>query len=162
MQLKRQRDMEDEEFMRAALKNAQIAFEQGEVPVGAVLVYQGNIIAEGYNLVEKNQNATCHAEMQCILEAQKKLSNWRLSECTLYTTLEPCLMCYGAAILARVKKIVYGANDFRHGACGGCFHLHENDHPIHKIDLVGQVLAEESAGLLKSFFKKVRDEKRRD
>lgn len=159
MQLKRRKGMEDEEFMQRALENANKAFEQGEVPVGAVLVFQGKIIAEGFNLVEKNQDATFHAEMQCLKLGQKIFSNWRLSDCTLYTTLEPCLMCFGAAVLSRIKKIVYGANDLRHGACGGCFSMHEHKHPIHNIELVGHVLAAESSQLLKNFFKKVRHDK---
>lgn len=159
MQLKRRNGMEDEGFMQQALLNAKKAFDLGEVPVGAVLVFQGKIIAESFNLVEKNKDATFHAEMQCLKEGQKIFNNWRLNDCTLYTTLEPCLMCYGAAILSRIKRIVYGAHDLRHGACGGCFHLHEQVHPIHNIELKGQVLATEAAQLLKDFFKKVRHEK---
>ena len=148
--------MDDEAFMKEALKNAKFAFENNEVPVGAVLVYQGKIITEAYNTVEASRDSTEHAEMKCIREAQKKLSNWRLIDCTLYTTLEPCLMCYGAAVLARVKKIVYGANDLRHGACGGCYHLHDTKHPIHHVELNGGILLEESKLLLKNFFQKVR------
>lgn len=148
--------MEDDLFMEEALKNAKIAFELNEVPVGAVCVYQGKIIAQGYNLVEGVQDATGHAEIRCLKKAQEYFNNWRLCGCVLYTTLEPCLMCYGAAILSRVTKIVYGASDLRHGACGGCFDLHLKTHPIHNIELKGGVLLEPSKKLLKDFFKKVR------
>jgi tRNA(adenine34) deaminase len=148
--------MEDEHFMKVALENAKKAFELNEVPVGAVLVYQEKIIAQGYNQVEMAQDATSHAEINCIREAQQVLHNWRLNDCTLYTTLEPCLMCFGALTLSRVKKIVYGAKDLRHGACGGCFNLIEQAHPIHVIEVVGGVLKDEAALMLKDFFKKVR------
>lgn len=151
--------MDDEYFMKLALENAKKAFELNEVPVGAVLVYQEKIIAQGHNLVESKQDATSHAEMACIHGAQKIFNNWRLSECVLYTTLEPCIMCYGALILSRVKKVVYGASDLRHGACGGCFDLTRVKHPIHNIQIIGGVLKEESTKMLKDFFKKVRSDK---
>jgi tRNA(adenine34) deaminase len=149
--------MDDESFMRQALVNAGHAFELNEVPVGAVLVYQGKIIAESHNRVEKFQDATCHAEMGCIQQGQKIFNNWRLTDCILYTTLEPCLMCYGAAVLSRIKKIVYGASDLRHGACGGCFDIHNQPHPIHHVELQGGILLEPSKELLKNFFKKMRN-----
>jgi len=151
--------MDDEAFMKEALKNAKFAFELGEVPVGSVMVFQENIIATGFNQVEKKQDATAHAEMICLRESQNFFNNWRLNDCVLYTTLEPCLMCFGALTLSRIKKVVYGAPDLRHGACGGCYHLQEKKHPIHNIELKAGVLEEESKALLRNFFKKVREEK---
>lgn len=151
--------MNDHHFMKSALDNAKKAFELKEVPVGAVLVYQNKIIAQGFNQVESTQDATAHAEIFCIKEAQKILGNWRLSECVLYTTLEPCLMCFGALTLSRIQKIVYGASDLRHGACGGCYDLLKHTHPIHNIEVIGGLLKEEAAFLLKDFFKAVREGK---
>jgi len=151
--------MDDLFFMQKALEEAKKAFELNEVPVGAVLVCQKKIIASAYNFVESKLDATMHAEMQVIREGQTVLNNWRLGDCILYTTLEPCLMCYGAIILSRVKKIVYGANDLRHGACGGCFNLLDKKHPIHQPEILGGVEKEQSQILLKEFFKKVRKEK---
>lgn len=138
--------------MKEALKEAEIASVKGEVPVGCVLVFQGKIIARSHNLVETLSDATAHAEMLCLKEAAKILNNWRLLESTLYCTLEPCIMCAGALILSRVKKVVYGAPDFRHGA-GDLLH---KPHPIHQLEVQGGVLADESSHLLKSFFKDVR------
>lgn len=151
--------MNDHEFMTLALENAKKAFQLGEVPVGAVLVHQNKIIAQGFNQVESTNDATAHAEIFCIKEAQKVLGNWRLSECVLYTTLEPCLMCFGALTLSRIQKIIYATNDFRHGACGGCYDLLQQVHPIHNIEVVGGVLKEEASFLLKDFFKKIREGK---
>jgi len=150
--------MDDQSFMHQALDLAMKAFNEGEVPVGALVVYEGRILSSGYNQVEKKQDATAHAELIAIKEAQCQIKNWRLTDCTVYTTLEPCLMCYGALILSRVKKIVYAAPDLRHGACGGCYHLHEKPHPIHQPEIYGGVLMEASRQLLKDFFKKVRYE----
>ncbi len=151
--------MDDEGFMQKALVNAKKAFELNEVPIGAVLVFQGKIIAEGYNLVEKDHDATSHAEMRCIKEGQSVLKNWRLNDCVLYTTLEPCLMCYGASVLSRIKKIVYGAPDLRHGACGGCYDVRSQPHPIHHVEVVGGVLLDPCKDIIKDFFKKVRESK---
>lgn len=132
--------------MREALKQAQKAFELGEVPVGAVLVFQNEIIATSHNLIEFEQDATQHAEIICIKNASKYLKNWRLQKATLYCTLEPCAMCAGAMILARLDTLVWGAPDIRHGAS------HLFDHPIHKVNVRSGVLQEESAELMRSFF----------
>ncbi len=143
-------------FMKLALEQARIAFDRGEVPVGAVLVYEGKVIAKAHNRVEEFQEASKHAEMQCLQEASKTIGNWRLLDCTLYTTLEPCAMCGGALILSRIKKVVYGATDFRHGCCVGWTHFLQEKHPIHQVEVLGGVLAEESSKLLKEFFTNVR------
>jgi len=148
----------DEFFMQMALEEAQKSFLLGEVPVGAVLVRNNLVIAKAHNLVETLKDPSCHAEMLCIREGVKVLNNWRLLDCTLYTTLEPCAMCYGAIVLSRIKKVVYGAQDLRHGACGSWVNLPEAKHPIHQVVCQNGVLQQESSVLLKSFFKKRREE----
>ena len=109
----------DKDYMEVALEEAQKAYDAGEVPVGAVVVFQNQIISRSYNQVESLQDASAHAEMLCLKQAAQKLGNWRLLDCTLYCTLEPCLMCAGAMILSRIKTLVWGAQDIRHGAQHG-------------------------------------------
>lgn len=138
--------------MKIALEEAQKAYAKNEVPVGAVLVYQNQIISRQHNQVESLQDATAHAELLCLREGAQKLTNWRLLDCTLYCTLQPCLMCAGGAILARVSTVVWGAPDFRHGADLN----HYTAHPIHRPEIRGGVLQDESAMLLKNFFKEQR------
>jgi tRNA(adenine34) deaminase len=139
-------------FMQEALIEAQNGFAKGEVPVGAVLVYQGQIIARFSNQVETLVDPTAHAEMLCIRHASEILGNWRLSGCTLYTTLEPCPMCAGALISSRIDRVVWGAPDLRQGAGGSLISLLGQKHPIHTVQVHSGVLAEESALLMKSFF----------
>lgn len=141
--------------MKAALEEAQKAYDAGEVPVGAVVVFQNQIIARAYNQVESLQDATAHAEMLCLKQGAKELENWRLIDCTLYCTLEPCLMCAGAVILSRVKTLVWGAPDFRHG--GGTLMNAFSDHPIHQVQVRQGILQEEASGLLKRFFRERRE-----
>jgi tRNA(adenine34) deaminase len=147
---------EDEHFMREALKEAERAFEEGEVPVGAVLVFEGRVIARGRNQVELLKDATAHAEMICITAGSSHLENWRLKGTTLYCTLEPCTMCAGAALLSRLDRLIYGAPDIRHGACGSWFNLFERKHPTHTLEIKGGVLSEFSAHLMQEFFAKRR------
>jgi len=142
--------------MRAALEEALLAFAKDEVPIGAVLVYNGEIIARAHNQVESLQDATAHAEILCLRQASKKLNNWRLLESTLYTTLEPCSMCAGALILSRVKNLVWGAPDIRQGAGGSWIDLLNIPHPIHNLLIKQGVLAGESARLMKEFFQNKR------
>lgn len=142
--------------MRAALEEASQAFAKDEVPIGAVLVYNGEIIARAHNQVESLQDATAHAEILCLRQASKKLNNWRLLESTLYTTLEPCSMCAGALILSRVKNLVWGAPDIRQGAGGSWVDLLNIPHPIHNLSIKQGVLADESARLMKEFFQNKR------
>lgn len=147
----------DIEYMKLALEQAQIAKQIDEVPVGAVIVDEfGKVISASHNKVETMQDATAHAEVLAIKEATKVLDNWRLVNTTLYVTLEPCVMCAGAAILSRVKRIVWGCPDLRHGGCGSFLNVFENDHPIHKIIVEGGVLKEESKALLQQFFQEKR------
>lgn len=142
--------------MREALKEAQKAWEIGEVPVGAVLVSGNRIIARGHNQVEMLQDATAHAEMICLSAGAGALENWRLADTTLYCTLEPCCMCMGAVINSRVKRLVWGAPDLRVGANGSWVDLLKMNHPIHTVEVVSGVLEAESADLMRSFFQKQR------
>lgn len=143
--------------MRFALAEAQKAYEAGEVPIGAVLVFQNQIISSAYNQVESLKDATAHAEMLCLKKAAQELGNWRLLDCTLYCTLEPCLMCSGAMILSRVKTLVWGAPDLRHGAGGSLMDVFAINHPIHQLEIRQGVLKDESACLLKKFFQERRN-----
>ena len=144
-----------EKFMREALKRAKMAAAKGEVPVGAVIVRNGEIIAGAYNTRETGKNALCHAEIMAINEACRTLGGWRLPECELFVTLEPCTMCAGAVINSRIDRVVYGAPDLRAGAFGTLISL--NDLPLnHKAEIVGGVLGDECADILRSYFKKKR------
>jgi tRNA(adenine34) deaminase len=147
----------DEYFMKMALEEAKKSFELQEVPVGAVLVKNNLVIARAHNLVETMQDPSCHAELLCIKAGAQILKNWRLLDCTLYITLEPCVMCFGAIVSARIKKIVWGAKDLRQGACGSWVDLMKANHPIHQIECQQGVLQEESSMLLKSFFQQRRE-----
>ena len=149
-------------FMREALKQARKAFDAEEVPVGAVLVHEGKIIARGHNQVELLQDATAHAEMLCMTSGAGALSNWRLTDATLYCTLEPCCMCAGAMISSRISRLVYGAPDLRVGVCGSWINLFEKPHPIHSIEIVRGVLEAEAAELMREFFQATRKKKKNE
>lgn len=153
-------ETEEEKFMLQALKLAWQALEEEEVPVGAVVVCSGELISKGYNQVEKLQDATAHAEMLAITAASEFSQAWRLNDCTLYTTLEPCCMCMGAAFLSRIKKIVYAAPDLRIGACGSWINLIGQKHPLHTIEVVGGIYASFASDLMTQFFRKKRLEKK--
>jgi tRNA(adenine34) deaminase len=146
----------DETFMRRALELAQAAKAAEEVPIGAVLVRDGEIIAEGKNEVETRQDATAHAEMLVLAEAQARLHSWRLNGTTLYVTKEPCPMCAGALAHVRVDRIVFGVTDVKAGACGGAFQLFDLPGLNHRCELTPGVLAEESRALLRQFFQQRR------
>lgn len=143
---------EDEKFMEAALEEAKNAFKKNEVPIGAVLVKDKKIIGRGYNQVELLQDATAHAEMLCLTAGAEACQQWRLLESTLYCTLEPCAMCAGAMILARIQRLVWGAPDKRQGANGSWINLFSTPHPIHTINITPYVLAQPSEELMKTFF----------
>jgi tRNA(adenine34) deaminase len=147
---------QDLHFMREALKEAKKAYEADEVPVGSVLVLEGKIIARGHNQVELLQDATAHAEMICITAGAGHLQNWRLTDATLYTTLEPCAMCAGALLASRIKRLVWAAPDVRLGANGSWVDLFAEKHPMHTIDITKGVLEEEASALMKRFFQEKR------
>jgi tRNA(adenine34) deaminase len=147
---------DDERFMVAALKEAWRAFSCDEVPVGAVVVHDGKIIARAHNQVELLQDATAHAEMLAVGMAAQALGGWRLEGCTLYTTLEPCCMCAGALILARVARVVWGTKDIRQGANGSFIDVFEAPHPIHKVAVTQHVLQEWCSLPLQRFFQQKR------
>ena len=147
----------DEEAMKIALKQALIAFEKNEVPVGACLFLHEKLIATGHNLVNATKDASMHAEMICLRSASKILGDFRLQETILYSTLEPCTMCAGAIHSFRVKKVIWGAKDLRIGACGTLYNLFDGKHPIHKVEFESGLMEEESAALLRRFFKEKRE-----
>ncbi len=150
----------DQYFMKLAIRHAQTAYREREVPIGAVLVdNNGTVIAASRNQVEAQQDATAHAEVECLRKASKILNNWRLLNCTLYTTLEPCPMCLSAIQHFRVKRLVYGARDIRLGSCGSFVNLAK--HPFNSVEITGGILEEESKTLLKRFFQGLRKEKDR-
>ena len=141
--------------MELALEQARLAANLNETPIGAVLVWEGEVVASAFNRRELDRIATAHAEILAINEACRKLGGWQLHKATLYVTLEPCPMCAGAIINARIKRVVYGASDRKAGCCGSILDLFRepfNHHP----EVTGGILAEESAALLSSFFKKLR------
>lgn len=151
---------QDERFMRRAIELAELAEAKGEVPVGAVLVKEGKIIAEGWNESIGQHDATAHAEMQTIRKAGLVLQNYRLLDTTLYVTLEPCPMCAGALLHSRVKRIVFGAPDLKAGAAGTVLNLFEHQAAYHYADVEQGLLEEECRSQLQAFFKRRRKEKK--
>src|SRR5436190_16501465 len=143
----------DEAFMRAALRLAAKAYEADEVPVGAVVVRAGNIIARAYNQVELLKDATAHAEMLALTQAEAAVGDWRLTECDLYVTKEPCVMCAGALVHVRMRRVIFGCADLRAGAAGGVLNLVQSPSLNHRCEITSGILAEECASLLQTFFK---------
>jgi tRNA(adenine34) deaminase len=148
--------MNDADFMRRALELAQIAADEGEVPVGAVLVSDRNIIGEGWNRPIASHDPTAHAEVVAMRAAASVLQNYRLGDCTLYATLEPCAMCMGAVLNARVSRVVFGAWDAKAGACGSVIDLPREPRLAHRLDVFGGVRSDEAAVLLRQFFERRR------
>jgi tRNA(adenine34) deaminase len=144
--------MTDQEFMKTALEEARVCAEAGEVPIGAVLVFRGEILSRGGNRTIRDCDPTAHAEIVVLREAARKLENYRLAETMLYVTLEPCAMCAGAIIQARVPRVVYGADDPKGGAFRTCFELLTSPKLNHQVEVSPGVLAEEASSLLQSFF----------
>ena len=147
--------------MKEALKEAQKAYEKKEVPVGAVIVKDGKIIAKAHNIKEEKNDTTKHAEILAISKASKKLQSWRLTDCEMYVTLEPCSMCAGACIGARIKKVYIGTMDLKTGACGSVLNLLEDYTFNHKVELQTGILQKECEELLKKFFKELRQSKKK-
>ena len=149
----------DEQYMKRAIELAESAAAIDEVPVGALIVRRGEIIAEAYNTRERDKCATCHAELRAIEAACRALGGWRLPESTLYVTLEPCPMCAGAILHARIDRVVFGASDPRAGAFGSVLNLNELA-LYHKTELRGGVLGESCSGLLTAYFRRKRETKK--
>jgi tRNA(adenine34) deaminase len=150
---------EHEIYMREAIAEAEKAAAIGEVPIGAVIVRNGEIVGRGYNLRETQKDPTLHAEMIAIREASLKLGGWRLIGCTLYVTLEPCPMCAGAIVQSRVEQVVYGAADPKAGCAGTLMNLLDEPRFNHQVPVVEGVLGEECGQLLKDFFRRLRQKK---
>jgi tRNA(adenine34) deaminase len=142
----------DEYFMRLALREAERALEHDDVPIGAVVVHEGEVIGAGRNERELRQDPTAHAEMIALREASRALSSWRLMDAVLYITLEPCAMCAGAIVLARVSRVVFGATDPKAGAAGSVLDVLGEPRLNHRPDVAGGLLADEAAALLQDFF----------
>jgi tRNA(adenine34) deaminase len=149
-----------EQYMQLALREAQVAFDEGEVPVGALVMFEDRIIGRGHNQTEGLHDATAHAEMIALSAAYNHFGDWRLENCTLVCTLEPCPMCAGAALLSRIETIVYGAADPKFGACGSIIDIPAEKRFNHDLKIVSGVLNEEVAMLMKTFFRQVRKKKR--
>lgn len=150
-----------EKFMKEALKEAQKAYDKLEVPVGAVIVKDGKVIARAHNVKEEKKDTTKHAEILAISKASKKLESWRLIDCDMYVTLEPCSMCAGALINARIKKVYIGTMDQKTGACGSVFNLLEDYTFNHKVEIETGILQEECESMLKNFFRELRKSKKK-
>jgi tRNA(adenine34) deaminase len=143
---------QDERFMRAAVAEAIAAREEGEVPVGAVVVKDGRIIGRGHNSRERLKDPTAHAEMLALTAASSFVESWRLEDCTMYVTLEPCPMCAGAVVLARLKRLVFGAADPKAGACESLYSIPTDERLNHRVEVGAPVLAGECGALLGDFF----------
>lgn len=139
-------------YMAKALDQARAAYEEGEVPVGAVIVHQGRIIAEAHNQRETLNDPTAHAEMIAITQAAESLQSWRLIDCVLYVTLEPCPMCAGAIVQARIPAVVYGTTDPKAGACQSLYQITSDSRLNHQATIVGGVMLEETREILQAFF----------
>lgn len=145
-------------YMKLAIKEAKKAYALNEIPIGCVIVYQDKVIARGHNLREKKNSSLAHAEVIAIEKACKKLESWRLEDCQMYITLEPCCMCGGAIIQSRIKRVVYGAKDYRFGVHQSIMNLF--DVPFnHKVTIESGILEEECSSLISNFFKEIREKK---
>lgn len=152
--------MEHITYMQAAIEEAKKAQNLGEVPIGAVIVKDGEIIARGYNLRETSQLSNAHAEMIAIAQANEVIGSWRLEDCTLYVTLEPCPMCAGAIVQSRIPTVVFGAHDPKGGCCGTIYNLLDESKFNHRCELISGVLEEECGQLLSDFFRNLRQKKK--
>lgn len=154
--------MSDEKFMEIAIAEAKKAQQLDEVPIGAVIVHEEQVIASGYNVRESSQQTLSHAELIAIAQANKKIGSWRLEDCTLYVTLEPCPMCAGAIVQSRIKRVVYGAPDPKAGCAGTLLNLLQEDRFNHQTEVVSGVLEEKCSQLLKDFFRTLRQRKKKN
>ncbi|NLI60107.1 MAG: nucleoside deaminase [Clostridiales bacterium] len=152
----------NERFMVEALKEAQKAYDLDEVPIGAVVVKDGEIIGRGYNLREKAQNPILHAEMLAISRAAQRVKSWRLTGCEIYVTIEPCPMCAGAMIQGRLDRLIFGARDPKAGCAGSLYDIVQDRRFNHRLEVVEGILKEDCSRIIKDFFKKKRQEKSKD
>ena len=150
----------DEYYMELAIHEAKKAEAIGEVPIGAVIVYEDKVIATGYNLRETSQTTLSHAELIAIQQANQEIGSWRLEDCTLYATLEPCPMCAGAIVQSRMKRVIYGAADLKAGCAGTLMNLLEEPRFNHQVNVTKGVLESQCSKLLSEFFRKLRAERK--
>lgn len=151
----------DEKYMKEAIRQAKKAYALMEVPIGCVIVYEGKIIARGYNRRNIDKNTLSHAEMNAIRKASRKLGDWRLEGCTMYITLEPCQMCAGAIVQARVSRVVIGSMNPKAGCAGSVLNLLEMEQFNHQVEVTRGVLEKECSEMLSGFFKELREQKKR-
>jgi len=147
---------EDQKWMKVALQEARLALEKDEVPIGAVIVHQGKVIGKGHNQTESLSDATAHAEILAIGSASDFLKSWRLEDCSIYVTVEPCIMCAGAIVLSRIKKLVFGAYDLKNGACGSLYDIVSDKRLNHQVEVASRVLEKECIEIIQLFFKTLR------
>ena len=147
---------QDEKYMREAIRQAKKAYALEEVPIGCVIVYQDKIIGRGYNRRTVDKNTLAHAELQAIRKASKKMDDWRLEDCTMYVTLEPCQMCSGAIVQARIKRVVVGCMNPKAGCAGSILNILENDSFNHQVKVTRGVLEQQCSDMLTQFFKELR------
>jgi tRNA(adenine34) deaminase len=152
---------EDEKYMKQALAQAKKAFSLGEVPIGCVIVYEGKVIGRGYNRRNTDKNTLCHAEITAIRKASKYIGDWRLEGCTMYVTLEPCQMCAGACVQARIDRVVIGCMSPKSGCAGSVINLLQMDDFNHKVEITKNVMESECSTLLTGFFEQLRARKAR-
>lgn len=145
--------------MSLAYREAELAYEEDEVPVGAVVVFENRVIGRGHNLTASMHDATAHAEIIALSAAYAHFDDWRLENCVLVSTLEPCAMCAGAAVLSRIATIVYGAKDAKFGGCESIFQIPSEPRVNHRVELVGGIMADEVAELMQKFFRNLREKK---
>lgn len=160
MEQKKRKEM-DERFMKEAVKQAKKAYAIGEVPIGCVIVYDGKIIARGYNRRTIDKNTLAHAELQAIRKASRKMDDWRLEDCTMYVTLEPCQMCSGAIVQSRMKRVVVGCMNPKAGCAGSVLNILQMPEFNHQVELTTGVLEEACSGLMKTFFRELREKGQR-
>ncbi len=156
LNIKTEEDIIDEKYMKAALKQARKAIDLGEVPIGCVIVHEGKIIGRGYNRRNTDKSVLCHAEITAIKKACKKIGDWRLEECTLYVTLEPCQMCAGAIVQSRIPRVVMGAMNPKAGCAGSILNILENPQFNHQVQVSKGILENDCSNILKEFFTELR------
>jgi tRNA(adenine34) deaminase len=152
----------DEFFMREALKEAQAALKEDEVPVGCVAVFKNQVIGRGHNRTESLRDPTAHAEIICITAACNALSAWRLKDVEVYCTIEPCAMCAGALVLARVKRVIFGGRDEKFGGCGSVFNVVREQKLNHRVEVTEGVMKNETVSMLQLFFEKKRQKEKKE